>query len=232
MSQQVVLITGAGRGIGRAVAVAMTQRGWRVSLVARTEDDLRETAELCGGGLVLSGDVGDPAVARESVKRTIERFGRLDGLVNNAGFASMQTIEQTSDLVWRTTIDTNLTATLLFCREAWVHLERTRGAIVNVSSEATRDPLPGFAAYAAAKAGVNGLSLALAREGAADGIRVHVVSPASSETGMFRALVSEQQCPRDQTLDPADVARVIADCIDGPLRHTAGEVVHLKRSAG
>jgi NAD(P)-dependent dehydrogenase (short-subunit alcohol dehydrogenase family) len=229
MSKQVVLITGAGRGIGRAVAVEMARRGWSLALVARTEQELQETAELCGGGLVLPGDVADPAVARDSVKRTIERFGRLDALVNNAGFASMQPIEQTSDLVWRTTIDTNLTATMLFCREAWVHLERTRGAIVNVSSEATRDPLPGFTAYAAAKAGVNGLSLALAREGAVDGIRVHTVSPGSSETAMFRSLVSEQQWPRDKTLDPADVACVIVDCIDGPLRHTSGEIIYLKR---
>lgn len=229
MGEQVVLITGAGRGIGRAAAIEMSRRGWRVSLVARTEQELSETAALCREAIACPGDVAEPSVSRESVKRTIDRFGRLDALVNNAGFASMQTIEQTSDLVWRTTIDTNLTGTLLFCRESWVHLERSRGAIVNVSSEATRNPLPGFAAYAAAKAGVNGLSLALAREGAVDGIRVHVVSPASSETGMFRALVSEEQWPRDRTLDPADVARVIADCIDGPLRHSSGEIIHLKR---
>lgn len=229
MSEQVVLITGAGRGIGRAVALELSRRSWQVALVSRTENELRETAEACGGGLVLPGDVADPSVARDSIKRTIERFGRLDVLVNNAGFASMQPIEQTSDLVWRTTIDTNLSATLFFCREAWVHLERSRGVIVNISSEATRDPLPGFAAYAAAKAGVNGLSLALAREGAVDGIRVHTVSPGSSETAMFRALVTEQQWPRDRTLDPADVARVVADCIDGPLRHTSGEIIYLKR---
>jgi NAD(P)-dependent dehydrogenase (short-subunit alcohol dehydrogenase family) len=104
------------------------------------------------------------------------------------------------------------------------------GVIVNVSSMAAKDPLPGFLAYAAAKAGLNLFGLALAREGAPYDIRVHTVAPGSVETGMFRALVDEQTWPREKTLDPADVARVIAACADGTLRHASGGVIYLNRN--
>lgn len=228
--QPVAIITGGGRGIGRAAAIELASRGYLPVVVARTQSELDETIALAGTGEAVAADVASPDEPARVVEHVISRFGRLDALVNNAGFASMQPIERTDDAIWQQSIDVNLSSTFRFSRDAWPHLRAARGAIVNVSSESTRDPFPGFAAYAAAKAGVNGLSLALAREGAADGIRVYTVSPGSSETAMFRSLVSEQQWGRDKTLDPADIARVIADCLTGPLRHTVGEVIYLKKT--
>ena len=226
----VAIVTGGGRGIGRATTIELARRGFIPVVVARTRSELDETVALAGVGEAVVADVASPAAGAQVVDHAISRFGRIDVLVNNAGFASMQPIGQVDDALWQRTIDVNLSAAFRFSRDAWPHLRAARGAIVNVSSESTRDPFPGFAAYAAAKAGLNGLSLALAREGAAEGIRVYTVSPGSSETAMFRSLVSEQQCSRDKTLDPAEVARVIADCLTGPLRHTPGEIIYLKRS--
>ena len=101
--------------------------------------------------------------------------------------------------------------------------------IVNISSVSSRDPFPGFAAYGAAKAALNVFSLVLAREGKEIGVRVHTIAPGAVETAMFRALVTEQQWPREKTLDPSDVARVIAQCVDGDLRHASGEVIFLSK---
>lgn len=228
-AKRVALVTGAGRGIGRATAIELSRRGFTVVAVSRSLAELDETVRLCGGGMALAGDVADAGRVREIAGAVAARFGSLAAVVNNAGFASAQPIERTTDTLWRQTLDVNLSAMFFVCRECWPLLRASRGAIVNVSSESTRDPFPGFAAYAAAKAGVNGLSLALAREGAAEGIRVHTVSPGASETAMFRSIVSEAQWSKDRTLEPAHVARVIADCIDGPLVHTAGEIIYLRR---
>jgi 3-oxoacyl-[acyl-carrier protein] reductase len=94
----------------------------------------------------------------------------------------------------------------------------------------SRDPLPGFAAYGAAKAGLNLFSLALAREGAEHGIRSYAIAPGAVETSMFRRMVSKEKWPVEKTLDPADVARVVAQCIDGDLKYTSGEVIFLSKT--
>jgi NAD(P)-dependent dehydrogenase (short-subunit alcohol dehydrogenase family) len=102
--------------------------------------------------------------------------------------------------------------------------------VVNVSSFASRDPFPGFAAYGAAKAGLNLFGLAAAREGERIGVRVHTVAPAAVETAMFRQILTEEQYPADKTLAPEDVAKVIAQCVTGALKYTSGEVIYVRKS--
>jgi NAD(P)-dependent dehydrogenase (short-subunit alcohol dehydrogenase family) len=101
--------------------------------------------------------------------------------------------------------------------------------VVNVSSYAARDPFAGLGAYGAAKAGVNLLGLALAREGAEIGVRVHTVAPAATETAMLRSNFSRQQLPEDQTLSPQAVAKVIVQCVCGDLACTSGEVIYVHK---
>ncbi len=101
---------------------------------------------------------------------------------------------------------------------------------MNISSEASRDPFPGFAAYGAAKAGVNLLGRSAAREGQEFGVRVHTIAPAAVETGMFRQILSHDQYPSEKTLSPEDVARVIVQCVRGDLAHTSGEVIYLHKT--
>lgn len=226
----VALITGAGRGIGQAIAWAFSDAGYDVALLSRTRAELEETAERCvTEALVLSCDVTDAAALADAVEAAVAGLGRLDVVVNNAGFAPLLPITDTDDATLRRTLDSNLTAAFVASRAAWPHLQRRGGVIVNLSSQAARDPFTPFAAYAAAKAGLNGLTLALSREGGPHGIRCYAVAPGAVETTMFRGLVDEATVPTDQTLEPDDVAALVLSCVDGPLRHANGECIYVRR---
>ena len=228
---RVAIVTGASRGIGRATAAALADLGWFVTLVSRSEQALSAVAREAKGALVVPADVSRGASAGMIVARTLERFGRIDALVNNAGVAPLLPLEETSDDVWRDALDTNLSAAFYLSRACWPVFRRqgSGGVIVNVSSAAARDPFGGFAAYGAAKAGLNNLTLSLAREGASHGIRAHAVAPGATETEMFRALPGMTDFPAERTMDPRDVADVIVRCVTGELRHTSGEVIYLHR---
>lgn len=233
MSQSVALITGAGRGIGRAAAVELAQRGYRLALVSRTAEQLHQTRQLAPGvdAIELPADIRDPEQVESVVNRTIDAFGRLDAVIHCAGLAPAVSVERMTPAQWRDVLDTNLTSAYALAHAAWpIFRRQNSGVIVNISSMASRDPFPGFGAYGAAKAGLNVLSLVLAREGAAIGVRVHTIAPGAVETEMFRGLMSEQQYPREKTLPPEDVAAVIAQCVKGELRYTSGEVIFLSRT--
>jgi NAD(P)-dependent dehydrogenase (short-subunit alcohol dehydrogenase family) len=226
----VAIVTGAGRGIGRAAAVELAGRGYRLALAARSEDQLRQTAERAGRGVAMVTDVTVPEQAERLVERTVEEFGRIDAVVHCAGLAPAVSAERMSVEQWREVIETNLSSAFYLAHAVWpVFRKQLGGVIVHISSPACRDPFPGFAAYGAAKAGLNLLSLVLAREGQAIGVRVHTIAPGAVETEMFRALASETQWPKERTLDPAEVARVIGACVSGELRHTSGEVIFMAK---
>ncbi len=227
----VAVITGGGRGIGRATAIELASAGYQLAIISRTESELIETARLCGeGALALAGDVSDPIEVDRMVGLILGRMGRVDALVHCAGVAPSATIEQMTIEQWQSIINTNLSPIIYFCRLLWPVWRRQGGGVaVNVSSYAARDPFPGIGAYGAAKAGVNLLGLSLAREGAPINVRVHTVAPAATETTMLRKLFAADQIPSDQTLDPADVARTIAQCIRGDLKHTSGEVIYIHK---
>ena len=231
MDAPVAIITGAGRGIGRAVAMELAAVGYRLTLVSRNEDELNETARLIDGGLVAAADVRVSDEIQQVVEGTLQHFGdRLDAVVHCAGVAPVQSIPDMSPEEWRDVIETNLSAAFYLCRSAWPVFERLGGGVVvNVSSFAARDPFPGFAAYGAAKAGLNLFGLSAAREGQPIGVRVHTIAPAAVETSMFRALLTEEQYPAGKALLPADVARVIAGCVRGELCYTSGEVIYLRK---
>lgn len=228
----VALITGAGRGIGRASAIALSNAGYDCVLVSRTKSDLEEVrSQLKTDSIAIVCDVSQSSEVNRAVEETLSRFGRLDAVVNNAGVAPLLPIETMSDELWHSVIDTNLSSTFYFTRAAWPTMVKQKsGVIVNISSEAARDPFTGFAAYAAAKAGVNLFTLATAQEGAAHNIRVHAVGPAATETTMFRKLMSEDQFSRDNTLDPMAVAAVVVQCVCGSLAHASGEVIYLHKT--
>jgi len=231
MHDPVAIVTGASRGIGLATARELSERGYRLSLVARSESDLRQAAKSCGTSIIVPADVSKPRDIDTVVSTTLDAMGRVDALVNNAGLAIMKPVEEFTPEDWTATIDTNLSAPFHFCRQLWpIWRRQNGGVVVNVSSAAARDPFAGFAAYGAAKAGLNLLGHALAREGANIGLRVHTVAPAATETGMFRALFTPQQHEPSKTLDPADVAKIIVQCVCGDLQYTSGEVIFVRKS--
>jgi NAD(P)-dependent dehydrogenase (short-subunit alcohol dehydrogenase family) len=232
MTDQVAIITGAGRGIGRASAVELSKRGYRVALVSRTTAELEETARLCAAGLaeIFPADVSRQDQVDRLIEAVVTKFGRIDVLVHSAGAVVMRSIEELSAADWQTMIDTNLSAIYFLSHRLWPIWRRQGGGVmVNVSSAAARDPFAGLEAYGAAKAGVNLLGLGLARDGAAINVRVHTVAPAATETAMLRSIVTPEQLPTEKTLDPTEVARVIVQCVCGELTCTSGEVIYVKK---
>ena len=230
MTNPVAIITGAARGIGKAVAAELKRGGYDVVLTSRTRKDLEDAAREVGG-VAFAADVTEPAEVDALVAEALRRFGRIDAVVNNAGLAPVIAVKDMSIDRWRAVIDTNLSAAFYLSRAVWPTFEKQRsGVIVNISSLAARDPFPGFAAYGAAKAGLNLFGLALAREGQPINVRVHTVAPGSVETAMFRGIMSAEQWPTEKTLDPTEVARVVASCIHRDLRHTSGEVIYVHKT--
>jgi NAD(P)-dependent dehydrogenase (short-subunit alcohol dehydrogenase family) len=234
MDQPVAIITGAGRGIGRAAAVELARRGYRLSLLSRTIDELQQTAKLAAPAeaLPFAADISRYTDVLAAVATTISRFGRIDAIVHCAGLAPVVSIAEMAVEDWHAVIDTNLSAAFYLCKAAWRIFQRQNsGVVVNVSSMAARDPFPGFGAYGAAKAGINILGLSAAREGQKIGVRVHTIAPGAVETAMFRKIMTPQQYSRDLTLKPEDVATIIAQCVTGELRYTSGEVIYVHKSA-
>jgi len=150
MTDPVAIVTGAGRGIGRAVAVELARRGYRLALVSRTDRELQETGALCGGTAEVFGFVCDVAEAQRVdalVEDVLAKFGRVDVLAHCAGMAVMTSIEQLSIDQWRGMLDTNLSSIYFLCRRLWpVFRRQGGGVVVNVSSYSARDPFPGLGA--------------------------------------------------------------------------------------
>lgn len=231
MRKKVAFITGAGRGIGRAVAEELSRRNYQLALVSRTRDDLENTRNSCDDGLVLPADVADFSAIERAVAQAVAKFGRIDAVVHCAGVAPVKSVAEMSVEQWREVIEVNLSSAFYVCKAVWpIFAGQGGGVIVNVSSAAARDPFAGFAAYGAAKAGLNLFGLSAAREGQAIGVRVHTIAPSAVETGMFRQILSQEQYPTEKTLSPADVARVIAQCVDGDLRYASGEVIYMHKN--
>lgn len=230
MQQPVAVITGAGRGIGRATAVLLAQHHYRVALLSRTRAELEQTRDLCGGGLVLPIDVTDPDAVEAAIREVLTQFGRIDAAIHCAGIAPVRSISEMTVQEWHTVVDTNLSAAFYLCKAVWpTFTQQKSGVVVNVSSVSARDPFAGFAAYGAAKAGLNLFGYSAAREGQKIGVRVHTIAPGAVETAMFRQNVTPEQFPTDRTLSPEEVGRVILQCVLGEMRYTSGEVIYLHK---
>lgn len=225
---KVAIVTGGGRGIGRATAIALAQEGADVAIIARTAPDLRETARLVEsiGRRVLAhqGDITKGADVHSLVQGSLELFGRIDLLVNNAGVAVYKPFSATSEAEWEQTIAVNLYGVFLATKAVLPVMKQQReGVIINVSSGAGKYGFPSLAVYCASKFGLNGFTEALAREVAGDGIRVYAVCPGGVNTKMHRDLFPDAD-PRS-LLQPEAVACVIVDLATGRRRVSSGAVV-------
>jgi 3-oxoacyl-[acyl-carrier protein] reductase len=191
LTNQVAIVTGASRGIGRAAALELARQGARVLVnYQRNADAAREVVAAIGvvGGeaLAYEADVTDEAAVTRMIEACLERWGRLELLVNNAGITADAPMARMKDDQWRAVIDTNLTGVFLCCRAALGPMRsRGYGRIVNVGSLAGLAGNVGQVNYAAAKAGLVGLTRAIAREVAIDGITANVVAPGYIETELL-----------------------------------------------
>lgn len=196
-------------------------------LVGRRADALAQTARDCPGPtLPVAADVGTLEGCRRMIDACVARFGRIDALVNNAGLARVVPIADTTPELLDETYRVNTMSAAWATMLAWPAFQKQRsGRIINVSSVASIDPFPGFFAYAGSKAAVNLLTASAAKEGESIGVRAFAVAPGAVETPMLRAAFDESTLPRDQTLDPAEVARVILDCAQGRRDADSGRVI-------
>ncbi len=217
-----VLITGAGTGVGAATAKLFASRGARVALLGRRSDQLeRVAAEIGDTARAIVADVSDPESATAGVRVAIRELGGLDVAVNSAGVAGHALLEDLDAAAWRQIVDTNLSGTFYVAREAGLHLRAEGGgAIVNVASDLATMGVAGLVPYCASKAGVVGLTRALAIE-LAPHVRVNVVCPGPIDTPMLRAGIDEADDPEramrekeatvplNRLADPDEVARAI-----------------------
>ena len=209
---KVAIVTGGGRGIGRATAELLASAGAQVTICARSRDEVEAVAAASSSIRALVGDVADEAFVEEMVAQTVAAHGRLDILVNNAAILGRRPFLELDPALWDDVMAVNLRGAYLCSRAAFRQMAEqapSGGSIVNISSlSGVRGPekFPGLAAYNVSKAGLLALSDILAVEGKPHGIRVNAVSPGAVETAMLRQAGHGLKA----LASPEDVARTIA----------------------
>jgi NAD(P)-dependent dehydrogenase (short-subunit alcohol dehydrogenase family) len=186
---QTAIVTGAGRGIGRGIAITLASRGVNVMLVARTEEQLRsvqaEIANVGGTAEVFPTDITDDANITALLAETVQRFGRLDILINNAGLVRLRSVVDTSAEDWDQTMAVNVHAPFVLCRQAIPYLTDSPSPhIINITSALAVKGYAEHCAYTASKHALLGMTRTLAKEVCDQGILVHAVHPGGVDTGM------------------------------------------------
>jgi 3-oxoacyl-[acyl-carrier protein] reductase len=234
MADKVAIVTGAGRGIGRAVALRLAQAGYNLTLASRSEDELARVRQMARRqkveAIAAPTDVAVPAEVQAMVDATMDAFGRIDLLANVAGAAFYR--EKLADLKLEeldAMLDVNIKGVVLTTQAVWpiMRQQRDGGVVVNISSLASRDPYPGYAVYGATKAAVNLLTEALARAGRKDNVRLFAVCPGYVETALMRSTFPD--VPPDKCLSPAEVAEIVAWCATDAARPCAGQAIYMRK---
>lgn len=239
MQKQTVLITGASRGIGKSTALLFASRGFRVFLNCRNSvDALKELQctiqETCHTDChIVPGDVGDPSCVRDIFQKISHVCEGVDILINNAGIAHIGLLIDMSDEDWDRIIRTNLSSVFYCCRAAIPHMvSRQSGRIINISSMWGTSGASCEAAYSASKAGVDGLTKALAKELAPSGIPVNAVSFGVIDTAMNsqlsedERLALEEEIPMGRFASPEEAARLIYEIALSPT-YLTGQIIRM-----
>ena len=234
MDDRIAIVTGAGRGIGAAIAAKLTAAGATVVAADLDEASARRTAEDLGGAGV-GVDVTSRASVDALVAHTMDRFGRIDVLVNNAGYDKAGPFADSDPADWDKIMAVNLYGVLHTCQAVLpVMTSRQRGAIVNLGSDAGRVGSSGEAVYSAAKGGVIAFTKTLAREAARYQVRVNCVCPGPTDTALFASVVGDDPKLRDALVraipfrrlaEPADIAGVVAFLASAEAAYVTGQTV-------
>lgn len=222
------IVTGAGRGLGRAIALSYARAGAYVIAAARSGDEIAETVwlieELDRQGLAVATDVRDAAQVAQLVEQAQQVAGRIDVLVNCAGIALRTPLHETGEADWDAVVDTLLKGTYLVSRACLpLMIAQGRGNIINIGAPLERIGVPGFGAYCAAKYGVEGLTRVMAKETRRHGINVNVLHPGGfADTRMVRETVPEA---RSGLLSPDEIAAAAVTLAAQQPRGKTGQVI-------
>ena len=202
----VVLVTGASSGIGAAIAIAFAEDGWDVMAAGRDEGRLEEVADVSEKIVTWAGDLADAEDCDELIAETLDEFGQIDCLVNNAGIFIRGTVADTSDEDWRHTMTVNLDVPFFLSRAALPHLLITEGSIINIASDWGLKGGERAASYCASKGGLVLLTKAMAKDHARQGLRVNAVCPGDVDTPMLAAEAKAEAMELDDYLEEASEA--------------------------
>ncbi len=229
MNAPVTILTGAGSGIGRALAILLAKHGHRLALAGRSLEKLNATKELSGSVpeiVCLEEDVSGDSAAQRVVDAVIARFGRVDTLINCAGIAPRTPIGETTERQLLDCFGVHAVGPACLIIHCWPHfVAQGGGRIINVSSLATSDPFPGFLAYAASKSALDSLTRSAAIEGAAVGVKAFSLNLGCVETPLLRSFADEEMVPKSRARSPESIACIIEEYTRGIHDARSGECV-------
>jgi len=244
LSGKIAIVTGSGRGIGRAIALALARDGADVVVddvnINKAKEVAKEIESIGGRALIILADVSKKSDVENMVKQTLEEFGKIDILVNNAGVVGPTVpIQELKEEDWDRIINVDLKGTFLCCKAVIPHMiSRRSGKIVNVSSIAGKEGNANMTAYCAAKAGVIGFTKALSEEVARYGIRVNCVCPALIETELVEIMGKQQaeylksKIPLGRLGKPQEVAELVKFLVSDATDFITGQAYNISGGRG
>ncbi len=224
-TNKVALVTGGAMGIGKAVALLFAEKGAKVTIIDKAEDEAKKTVKEIRNlseAIAIKADVSKSSEVKNAIEETVKKFGKIDIVSNNAGIQRYGTVESTSEKDWDDVININLKSVYLVCRFALPYLKKTKGSIVNMTSVQAFATQRNVAAYTTSKHGLIGLTRSMALDFAREGIRVNCVAPGTTDTPMLKWAASldpnpemvYENCadmhPLGRIASPKEVAEVVA----------------------
>lgn len=243
LRDKVAVVTGASRGIGRAIAETLAAEGMRLVLAARSREQLEEVAKACGTEVqIIATDLREMDAPQIMIEAAVERFGRIDVLVNNAGATKRGDFLELSEAEWQDGFALKFFGAMRCCRAAWVHLQESRGSIVNIAGVGGRTGSAEFAIGGSVNSALLNLTKVLADRGTKDGVRVNAINPGPIATERLqtriKAYASEHGLDTDQAArsmaeklgvarfgEPAEIARVVAFLASPAAGYCHGSIV-------
>ena len=234
---KVAIVTGAGRGIGQCIGLTFAEAGARVVFAARTEEDLRANVEkaraLGAESLAVRCDVLDDAQLEGLAARTIETFGRIDIIVNNAGGTGPNEITRTKRGFLLKSFDFNVASAFTFTRVCLPHLQKSKGCVINISSAAGRLVQPNFTVYGTMKAALDHLTRLMAADLAPD-VRVNAIAPGSTMTDALKGFLDPalrekmaELTPMKALGEPRDIAAAALYLVSPAARWVTGKILQV-----